>query len=77
MFVLWIFFVRGMQVMFCNKVYIHVCKICAEKFGGCWWSFSWLGQKVKDTMSIHRPYRPSRLRYVIRYVILLIKCVAP
>ena len=43
-FVLWIFFVRGMQVNFCNVVY--VCKICEEKFGNCWWSFSWLGQSI-------------------------------
>ena len=25
-----------------------VCEIC-EKFGGSWWSFSWLGQKIKDS----------------------------
>ena len=29
---------------FYNIVYVHVCKICEEKSGGCWWSFSWLGQ---------------------------------
>ena len=31
----------------CNMVYVYVCKIY-EKFGGYLWSFSWLGQKVKD-----------------------------
>ena len=46
-FVLWIFFVRGMQeIIFYNIMYAYVCKICEEKFGGCWWSFSWLGQSV-------------------------------
>ena len=40
-FLLCNFFVRGMQVNFiCNVEYVYVCKICEEKFGGCWWSFS-------------------------------------
>ena len=44
-FVLQIFFVRGMQViLFYNVVYVYVCKIGEEKFGGWWRSFSWLGQ---------------------------------
>ena len=31
------FFVRGMQdILFYNIVYAYVCKICEEKFGGCW-----------------------------------------
>ena len=43
-FVLWIFFVRRMQViLFYNVVYVYVCKIGEEKFGAWWWSFSWLG----------------------------------
>ena len=43
-FVLRIVFVRGMQeILFYNIVYAYACKIC-EKLGGCWWSFSWLGQ---------------------------------
>ena len=31
---------------FCNivYVYIYISKICEKKFGGCLWSFSWLGQ---------------------------------
>ena len=34
-FVLWIFFIRGMQViLFHNVVYVYVCKIGEEKFGG-------------------------------------------
>ena len=28
----------------CNIMYVYVCKICEEEFGGCWWSFSWLNQ---------------------------------
>ena len=38
-------------MIFCSVVYVYVyvCKIC-EKFGGCWQSFSWLGQKVKANM---------------------------
>ena len=35
-------------MIFCNVVYVYVCKTCEEKFGGCWRSFSWLGQKVTD-----------------------------
>ena len=30
-------------------IVVYVCKIY-EKFGSCWCLFSWLGQKVKDTM---------------------------
>ena len=44
---------RGLRVFVCefssseeckrfllhNVVYAYVCKICEEKFGGCWWSF--------------------------------------
>ena len=34
-------FVRGMQlILFYNVVYVYVCKIGEEKFGGCWRSFS-------------------------------------
>ena len=44
-FVLQIFFVRGMQViLFYNVVYVYLCKIGEEKFGGWWRSFSWLVQ---------------------------------
>ena len=44
-FVLQIFFVRGIQViLFYNVVYVYVCKIGEEKFGGWWRSLSWLGQ---------------------------------
>ena len=32
------------MILFHNVVYVYVCKIGEEKFGGCWWSFSWLGQ---------------------------------
>ena len=32
------------MILFYNIVYVYVCKIDEEKFGGCWWSFSWLGQ---------------------------------
>jgi len=43
-------------ILFCHMVYVYVCKIC-EKFYGCWWSFSWLGQKVNKkvikTTSLH------------------------
>ena len=35
-------------MIFGNVVYVYVCKKCEEKFGGCWRSFSWLGQKVTD-----------------------------
>ena len=28
-------------------VYMHyVYVLCEERFGGCWWSFSWLGQSI-------------------------------
>ena len=30
--------------LFYIVVYVYVCQIGEEKFGGCWWSFSWLGQ---------------------------------
>ena len=34
-FVLWIFFVRGMQlILFYNVVYVYVCKTSEERFGG-------------------------------------------
>ena len=40
-FVLWIFFVREMElILFYNVVYVYVCKTSEEKFGGCWRSFS-------------------------------------
>ena len=32
------------MILFYNVVYVYICKIGEEKFGGCWWSFSWLGQ---------------------------------
>ena len=32
------------MILFYNVVYVYVCKIGEERFGGCWWSFSWLGQ---------------------------------
>ena len=35
-------------MIFCNVVYVYVCKKYEEKFGGCWRLFSWLGQKVTD-----------------------------
>ena len=34
-------------MLLCHIVYVYVCKICEEIFGGCWWSFSWLCQKLK------------------------------
>ena len=40
---------RNASFFFGNVMYLNVCKIC-EKFGGCLWSFSQLGQKVKDSM---------------------------
>ena len=36
---------------FCNVIYVHVYKICEEKFGGCKRLFSWLCQKVKYHLS--------------------------
>ena len=27
------------MILFYNIVYVYVCKISEEKFGGCWWSF--------------------------------------
>ena len=31
---------RGMEeILLHNIMYAYVCKICEEKFGGCWWSF--------------------------------------
>ena len=51
------------MILFCNIVYEYVCKICEKKFDGCWWSFSWLGQKVKD--NTHSSCRSSQPRYVI------------
>ena len=30
-----------------NVVYAYVYTICEERFGSCWWSFSWLDKKVK------------------------------
>ena len=35
-----------LQVIFLYIVYERY----VETFGGWWWSFSWLGQKVKDSM---------------------------
>ena len=32
------------MILFYSVVYVYVCKIGEEKFGGCWWSFLWLGQ---------------------------------
>ena len=32
------------MILFYNVVYLYVCKIGEEKFGGWWRSFSWLGQ---------------------------------
>ena len=43
--------------MFCNIAYVYECKICVDNIGECWWSFSWLGQNVKDSMLSSR--RPS------------------
>ena len=54
------------MILFCNIVYVYVYKICQETFGGCWWSFSWLGQKVKDSM--YNSCRSIRLSYVIRLI---------
>ena len=34
-------------------VYVYVSKICGEKFGGCWWSFSWLGQSNPVVCHLH------------------------
>ena len=41
----------------CNLVYVNVCNMCEETLDGCWWSISWLVQKVKDSM--HSSRRPS------------------
>ena len=49
------------MILFCHILY--VCKICEEMIDGCWWSFSWLGQKVKD--NIHSSCRSSGPLYVI------------
>ena len=49
--VLWIFFVRRMQVILFYNV--HVCNIGEEKFGGWWWSFSWLGQSNPIVWHLH------------------------
>ena len=38
------------MILFYNIVYVYVYKISEEKFGSCWCSFSWLGEKVKDSM---------------------------
>ena len=51
------------MILFCHIMYVYVCKICEVKFGGCLWSFLWLGQKLKDNM--HGTCRSSRPRYVI------------
>ena len=32
------------MILFYNAMYVYVCKIGKEKFGGWWKSFSWLGQ---------------------------------
>ena len=32
------------MILFYNVLYVYACKIGVEKFGGCWWLFSWLGQ---------------------------------
>ena len=32
------------MILFYIIVYVYVCKISEKKFGGCWLSFSWLGQ---------------------------------
>ena len=45
-------------MFFCNVVYVYICKKC-EKFGGCWRSFSWLGEKVADT-NTHAQFTPSK-----------------
>ena len=50
------------MILFCNIVYVYVCKI-SEKFDDCWWSFSWFGQKVKNNM--YSSCRSSRHRYVV------------
>ena len=49
------------MILFCNIIY--VCKISEEKLSDCWWSVSWLGQKIKNNM--HSSCRSGRLRYVI------------
>ena len=36
--------------LICTIVYAYACMICEETFDGCWWSFSWFDQKVKDIM---------------------------
>ena len=41
---------------------IYVCKISEDKLGGCWWSFSWLGQKVKYNMHSCMPIKTTSLR---------------
>ena len=49
--------------LFCEfsllEEYVYVCKMCDKKFGGCWWSFVWSVQKIKDIM--RSSCRPSRL----------------
>ena len=51
--------VRGIQMIFFNVLFVYVCKICKEKFGGCWWLFSWLGQTVKDN-NMHAQFTPTK-----------------
>ena len=43
-------------MIFCNVLY--VCKKC-EKFGGCWRSFLWLGQKVTAN-NTHAQFTPTK-----------------
>ena len=41
------------MILFYDTVHVYVCKIGEEKVGGCWWSFSWLGQSNPVVWHLH------------------------
>ena len=41
------------MVSFYNVVCVYLYKIGEEKFGGWWWSFSWLGQSNPVVWHLH------------------------
>ena len=44
------------MIIFYNVVYVYGCKIGEEKFGGWWWSFSWLGHlTLKELRTLRIP----------------------
>ena len=54
-------------MIFCNVLYVYVCKKCGETFGGCWRLFSWLGQKVTDN-NTHAQFTPTKTTWLRRFV---------